>query len=59
MPRTTAFSIALVLLLSGPGRGTAQEDYRRALSFESPGLVGWSGGPAETLSLDSVFVQGG
>ena len=59
MPRTTAFAIALVLLLSGPGRGTAQEDYRRALSFESPGLVGWSGGPAETLSLDSVFVQGG
>ncbi|MEC9297883.1 MAG: hypothetical protein VYA38_01180 [Gemmatimonadota bacterium] len=59
MPRTTAFAIALVLLLSGPGRGTAQEDYRQALSFESPGLVGWSGGPAETLSLDSVFFQGG
>ena len=54
-----ALAFALALLVQGCGNAAVQEDYSEIFSFESPKLVGWSGGPPETQFADSVAVHGG
>ena len=57
----TAVSILISAVLTSvvSARASAQDDIQLDLSFEAPDLSGWSGGPRETLSLDSVVVHGG
>ena len=51
---TATCFLLLPTVAFGAPTAAAQGDYQRVLSFESPALAGWSGGPRETLSSDSV-----
>ena len=51
--------VAASLASAMPTGAAAQDDLRGLLSFETPDLAGWSGGPPETLSKDSLVVHGG
>jgi hypothetical protein len=52
-----ALGVVLAALNGAPA--AAQEELAALLSFEAPDLSGWSGGPRETMSLDSVGAHGG
>jgi len=59
IPTKSTLGFALALLALAPDRALPQEDYLMVLSFESPELTGWTGGPRETLSQDSLVAHSG
>lgn len=59
MRTTVSILVAAVLVSAARIEVSAQDDLSAVLSFETPDLVGWAGGPRETLSRDSLVVHGG
>ncbi len=57
-----AAAVILVLLaLAGSAAPAQEQDFESILRFEGGGatLIGWGGGPAETMHFDSMIVHGG